>query len=163
MKETGNNVNVRELFTEYLKGNHKRCTAERYAVLDIVLKIPGHFTADSVSDRLQDEGFPVSCATVYSTLGLLVDFGLLVKQHFANQASLYEKSSSFSSPAHLHLICTACGKIKEVRDPVFSRQIEEKRFPSFSQNYYTLNVYGVCGSCSRKKKKVLIKKNNIVK
>lgn len=145
---------VRERFDDYLRRNHKRRTAERFAILEKVQAIPGHFTADSLGDMLRREDFPVSAATVYATLELLVDFGLLMRQRFANQGSLYEKSPVGSGTTHHHLICTSCGKIKEVRDPGISRQIEERRFSGFSQNYYTLNIYGTCTACSRKKKKV---------
>lgn len=154
MRDIENPDNVRERFDQYLRRNRKRRTAERFAILEMALRSQGHFTADALGEQLRQNGFPVSSATVYSSLELLVDFGLLVRQRFANQACLYEKASSSAATAHLHVICTSCGKIKEVRDPVFSKQIEDKRFPGFNQSYYTLNIYGVCASCVRKRKKV---------
>lgn len=159
MRGNDNNSTVRERFDEYLRRNRKRRTAERFAILEMVVKTTGHFTAEELGELLRKDDFPVSGATVYATLELLVDFGLLVRQRFANQACLYEKSSATASGTHHHLICTVCGKIKEVRDPAFSRQIEERRFPGFAQSYYTLNIYGVCGSCSRKKRKSNKKKS----
>lgn len=158
MRGSENNDNVRERFDEYLRRNRKRRTPERFAILEMALKMTGHFSAETLGDLLRSKGFPISGATVYSGLDILVDFGLLVKQRFGNQACLYEKASVSTANTHHHLICTSCGKIKEVRDPLFSKQIEDKRFSGFSPNYYTLNIYGICASCGRKKKKVQKKK-----
>lgn len=159
MRGNDNAANVRERFDEYLRQNRKRRTSERFAILDMVVKMGGHFTAEELGELLHSDGFPVSSATVYATLELLVDFGLIVRQRFDNQACIYEKASGSASSTHHHLICTSCGKIKEVRDPAFSRQVEERCFAGFSQSYYTLYIYGICGACSRKRKKVKKKKD----
>lgn len=159
MRGNENTDAVRERFDEYLRQNKKRRTSERFAILDMVLKMAGHFTADELGEVMRKDGFPVSSATIYATLELLVDFGLLVRQRFDNQACLYEKSSVSASTTHHHLICTSCGKVKEVRDTAFARQIEERRFAGFTQSYYTLYIYGICGACSRKRSKIKKKKD----
>lgn len=153
MRSIEESDNLKERFCEYLRKNRKRCTLERLAVLDMSQKIHGHFTADTMGELLRASDFPIAGATVYSSLELLVSFGYLVRQRFGNQACLYEQASTSAANKHHHLICTSCGKIKEVRDPVFARQIESRRFPGFSQSYYTLNIYGVCGSCTKKRKR----------
>lgn len=150
MRGLDNIENPRERFDEYLRRNNKRRTAERFAILEKALELKGHFTADDLGAELRKD-FHVSSATVYSTLRLLVDCAIIVKQRFGN-ACRYEKATGTESAVHHHLICEICGKIKEVRDPLLSRQIRDKRFANFSQNYYTLNIYGICGACSRKKK-----------
>ena len=144
---------TRQRFDEYLRRTGKRRTAERSAILMAVLGLDGHFSAESLGEQLRQKDFPVSGATVYSTLELLVDFGVLIKQRFSNKACLYEKASTAPGINHHHLICTECGKIKEQRDPAIARQINERHFAGFSQSYYTLNIYGVCNACARKKSK----------
>ena len=151
MKGNDNPEALRARFDEFLRRGKKRRTAERFAILEMSGQMQGHFTAEEIGERLRANGFPVSIATVYSSLGLLVDFGYLVKQRFGNQACRYERASVSAATTHHHLICEVCGKIKEVRDPLLSRQIEGKRHVGFTQTYYTLNIYGVCGACSRKK------------
>ena len=153
MRGNENPAVVRKRFDEYLRSNNKRRTAERFAILEMVLKMPGHFSAETLSDLMKKDEFPVSVATVYSTLELLVEFGLLVRQRFSDKACLFEKASFSLSGMHHHLICTVCGKIKEVKDAVFTRHIEERKFQGFCQSYYTLNIYGICGACSRKNKR----------
>lgn len=145
-------LTARERFDLYLRSNHKRRTAERFAIMDRVLKAPGHVSADELCRLMKDDGYPVSAATVYSTLELLVDCGLLVRQRFNDKASLYEKATGTTS-AHHHLICTCCGKIKEVRDTALNDLIATRHFTGFTQSYYSLNIYGICGSCGRRRRK----------
>lgn len=84
-------LTARERFDLYLRSNHKRRTVERFAIMDRVLRAPGHVSAEELCKLMKDDGYPVSAATVYSTLELLVDCGLLVRQRFNDKASLYEK------------------------------------------------------------------------
>ncbi len=145
-------LTARERFDLYLRSNRKRRTAERFAIMERVMRAPGHVSADELCRLMKDDGYPVSAATVYSTLELLVDCGLLVRQRFNDKASLYEKATGTTS-AHHHLICTCCGKIKEVRDTVLTDLITPRHFTGFTQSYYSLNIYGVCGSCGRRRRK----------
>lgn len=153
MRSADMEIPLTQRFDEYLRQNKKRRTAERFAILEKTQGIQGHFSAEELGEMLREDGFPVSSATIYSTLEILVNFGFLVRQRFANHACLYERASASASSVHHHLICTSCGKIKEVRDPAFSTQLQTRRFPGFSQSYYTLNIYGVCSACNRRKKK----------
>lgn len=153
MRGSESQTTLREKFDNYLRLNNKRRTAERFAILDMAYKMAGHFTAEDIAALLRNEGFPISNATIYSTLSLLVDFGLIMRQRFGNKACIYEKASHSASSTHHHLICTSCGKVKEVRDQAFSRLIEGRRFAGFSQSYYSLYIYGTCSACARKKNK----------
>jgi len=140
---------ARERFAEYLKANRKRRTAERFAILERVMAFQGHFTAEGLFELMRKEDYPVSAATIYSTLELLVDCGLVVRRRFADKANLYERTSA-TAPDHHHLICTSCGKIKEVRDQSLTDLIASRRFAGFTQSYFSLNIYGICGACARK-------------
>lgn len=63
---------VRQILTNYLEMNNHRKTPERYAILDAVYDINGHFTLEELSDKLAEENkFPVSRATLYNTLKAL--------------------------------------------------------------------------------------------
>lgn len=140
-----------EQFDLYLRSHNKRRTAERFAILERVLAIQGHFSADTVGQTMRADGFPVSTATVYSTLELLSECGLVVRQRFAGSTTLYERASA-SSGTHHHLVCTCCGKIQEVREPAVGQLIVSTRFARFTPTYYTLNIYGVCARCARANK-----------
>lgn len=140
-----------ERFAEYLRSNRKRRTAERFAILDRVMATQGHFSAEELCEMMRRDDYPVSVATVYATLELLVNCGLAVMRRFADKANLYERASA-SAPDHHHLICTSCGKIKEVRDQALTDLIASRRFAGFTQSYFSLNIYGTCGACNRKRR-----------
>lgn len=151
MRSAKSNYTAQERFAEYLRSNHKRRTAERFAILERVMASQGHFTAEGLCDLMRRDDYPVSTATVYSTLELLVECGLVVRRRFADKANVYEKASA-SAPDHHHLICTSCGKIKEVRDQALTDLIDSRRFTGFTQSYFSLNIYGTCGACARKRR-----------
>ncbi len=154
MTSTKAPLSPKEIFADYLCRNKKRRTAERYAILDRAMRAVGHFSVEALCDTLRDEDYHVSTTTVYSTLELLVDCGLVIRHRFNDRRSLYEKAPvSQGAQCHHHLICTVCGKIKEMRDPELTQLIEAKRFPAFTPAYFALNIYGTCSACTRRKRR----------
>ena len=74
MKDT-----VRQIFTEYLTANGHRKTPERYAILETIYSIDGHFDIDMLYSRMMDqENFRVSRATLYNTIILLINARLII-------------------------------------------------------------------------------------
>lgn len=145
-----------EAFARYLRTTGRRCTAERMAVLDAVMATPGHFTADQLLATLRSGPCPVSTATVYSSLELLVDCGLAARRRFsgASASALYEHlGAGPAARSHLHLVCTVCGKIREMRDTELSSMVAAKRFTGFTPAYFTLDLYGVCSTCQRRQRR----------
>jgi Fur family ferric uptake transcriptional regulator len=139
---------ARQKFHEYLSSSGKRRTTERDAILDCVMTTSGHFSIEDLCDHTTQHGLRVSLATVYNTLQLLVECGLVMRHRFDNKMSRYEKMQGTSS--HHHLVCTVCGKIKEVRDSDMLSTIAAKRYRTFFPAYFTLTTYGVCSTCHRK-------------
>ena len=83
---------VKQIFTEYLNANGHRKTPERYAILDTIYSIDGHFDIDTLYSLMADqENFRVSRATLYNTIILLINARLVIKHQFGN-SSQYEKS-----------------------------------------------------------------------
>lgn len=139
-----------EILTKHLKssGNH-RATPERFAVLDAVLHSQGHFDADSLYYRMVTSGIKVSKATVYNTLDLLQECGLVSKYRFAENMSRYEKA--FGRPHHHHLICLECGDIIEFVNERLERiQQEVCADKSFKSQNSTLQIFGICAQCRKK-------------
>jgi len=64
---------------------------------------------------MKNRNYRVSRATVYNTLDLLLDAGLVVKHQFGKNLALYEKAYGYRQ--HDHLICNNCNKILEFCDP----------------------------------------------
>ncbi len=142
---------AREVLTRYLKADGKqRLTPERYAILDTILGIQGHFDAESLYYRLLTNGIKVSKATVYNTLDILQNAGLVSKYRFNDKTSRYEKA--FGRPHHHHLICLQCGEIIEfVNEKLEAIQGDVCDENSFSPQSSTLQIFGTCSKCKRKK------------
>lgn len=137
-------------FTQYLNQRKLRKTPERYAILERVFDMTSHFFIDSLYCAMEAEGYHVSRATVYNTVDLLVDAGLVRRHTFGTQPAQYEKISGLTN--HHHLVCSRCGKVKEMKDPELDRMINARRYGAFHPAYADLYIYGVCSRCVRKSK-----------
>ena len=95
---------VKQILTEYLQVNGHRKTPERYAILDTIYSIKGHFDIDTLYNYMANEGkFRVSRATLYNTIILFIDAKLVIKHQFGN-SSQYERA--YNNETHHHMICT---------------------------------------------------------
>ena len=139
-----------DILTNHLKATGKhRATPERFAVLDAVLQSQGHFDAEALYYRMVTGGIKVSKATVYNTLDLLQQCGLVSKYRFAENTSRYEKA--FGRPHHHHLICLECGDIIEfVNDKLDRIQTEVCAEKTFDAQSSSLQIFGTCSKCKKK-------------
>lgn len=142
----------RDTFAGFLHKRGMRRTPERFAILDKVAQTLEHFSIESFYDSLEMEGFHVSRATVYNTLELLEQCGLVRRHTFDNTRSRFEFVRGGQAANHHHLICTECGKIREVRDPDIAKMLNSKRYSSFNTAYFSLYLYGECSRCARKRR-----------
>ncbi|MGL5261264.1 MAG: Fur family transcriptional regulator [Bacteroides sp.] len=139
---------VRQIFTEYLNANGHRKTPERYAILDTIYSIDGHFDIDTLYGLMREERkYSVSRATLYNTIVLLIDARLVIKHQFGT-TSQYERS--YNRETHHHQICTECGRITEFQSEKLQRVIEESKEDDFHLSHYSLYLYGVCQNCADK-------------
>lgn len=152
MESDSINIRTRAIFTQYLHTKKLRKTPERFAILDKVVHSVDHFSIDNFYEQLEQEGYHVSRATVYNTIELLIDAGLVRCHHFDNKAAAYEFIQGGVGNHH-HLICTSCGKIKEVKDPDITKMLNSKRYSTFHASYFSLYVYGTCSRCARRGRK----------
>ena len=136
-------------FNDYLDAHGMRRTTERYAILNRILGINGHFTIEELQQMIEGDGFRVSRSTVYNTVELLIEAKMLRRHVFEGMQAQYERITL----PHTHLICTTCGKVKEVRDPNFAAFVNARRFNAFNTDHYSLYVYGTCSTCARKSKR----------
>lgn len=139
-------------FTQYMNQHRLRKTPERYAILEKVLEMSSHFFIESLYAALDADGYHVSLTTVYNTMELLTDAGLVRRHTFGNQTAQYEKIPGTAANHH-HLVCTSCGKVREIKDPEIDKHISSHRFGTFHPVYADLYVYGICSRCARKKRK----------
>lgn len=150
---------VKQIFTEYLTANGHRKTPERFAILDTIYSISGHFGIDFLYSLMaNEEKFRVSRATLYNTIILLIDAKLVIKHQFGN-SSQYEKS--YNMETHHHLICTECGKVMEFQNEALQNAIATAKTSKFQMTHYSLYGYGICSKCAWAKKRKKKANNNI--
>ena len=92
---------VRQIFTEYLNANGHRKTPERYAILDTIYSIDGHFDIDMLySQMMNQENFRVSRATLYNTIILLINARLIIKRNFFPIREIIQSRDASSPDLH---------------------------------------------------------------
>jgi Fe2+ or Zn2+ uptake regulation protein len=92
-------------------------TGQRRLILQILQKADGHLDAWTILERAQARDARVSLATVYRTLHLFTDLGL-VEQRFVSRDHTRKVYEPPGSGEHYHFTCLACGKIIEFRSPL---------------------------------------------
>jgi Fur family ferric uptake transcriptional regulator len=125
---------AQKLFIQYLRENNLKVTQERLALLDEIFATSEHLDADELLARMKTKQRKVSRATVYRTLDLLVQCGLVRKSRLGREHYFYEKMEP--GGGHHHMVCTATGKIIEFWDAELDDRLrricqEQKFRPSF--------------------------------
>lgn len=138
-------------FREFLTTKKMRLTPEREAIVEAVYSTHDHFDAEqwvgSLSRR-QGQTSQASRSTVYRTLNLLVEAGLLRRVARSNDREVYEHDYGY--PAHDHLICGKCGTMIEFRNEAIAELLEQIALEhGFRMSGHRLEVEGVCAYCSR--------------
>lgn len=139
---------VEQILNSYLEMNNHRKTPERYAILNAVYSINGHFTLDELGEKLTvDYKFPVSRATLYNTLNLFMELRLVIRHRFQGTTK-YE--ACYDNNSHCHQMCTVCGKVCEVHSPEITAAIDNLHLKRFRKDGFTLYIYGICSICQAK-------------
>ena len=146
MKENVKNT-VRRILDNYLETNHRRKTSERYAILDTVYSMGGHFTLEQLEACLIERKFFVCRATLYNTLRLFIELRLIMRHHLLD-GTRYE--ACYANSNHCHQICTVCGKVTEIHVPNIARAVENVHLKRFRKDGFSLYIYGVCSACQDK-------------
>ena len=139
----------------FLAQKKLRLTAPRRAIIEAVFSTENHFTAEQLLAWAQRRDRTVSRATVYRTLPLLTESGLVREMDFGGDHKFYDPNYA-DRPHHNHIICQDCGKIVEFE----SAQIEElekeiSRRLGFAVKAHRLQITAACeefrklGTCSK--------------
>src|SRR5881227_3550101 len=98
-----------------LRARGYRLTPQRQLVLEAVTAL-GHATPDEIAERVRRTASGVNISTVYRTLELLEELGLVTHTHLGHGAPTYHAD-------HLHLVCRKCGGIEEVSTQVIEGSV----------------------------------------
>ncbi len=144
---------MKNQFREY------RLTPQRKLVLEIFMENKDqHLSAEELYQLSRDKGEDIGLATIYRTLELLEELGLLQKMNFGDGRSRYEMVPTDKQARHHHhhhhLVCLECGRILEAEEDLLNqleRVVEEQHNFQIVNHY--LQFFGYCHSCRQDGKK----------
>lgn len=121
-----------------------RQTAQRAMILETVQEVDGHLTAGEIFERVRRRDPRIGYGTVYRSLHLLAEHGLIQELTFADQASRYDSRCE----RHDHVHCSNCGVLLDVDVPeaLMARHVAEERSGFAISNHHTVFV-GLCPAC----------------
>jgi Fur family transcriptional regulator, ferric uptake regulator len=127
-----------------LRARGYRTTAQRQLVLDAVHQL-GHATPDQVHAKVAEVAAGVNITTVYRTLELLEELGLVTHAHLSHGSPTYH---SVGETQHIHLVCRACGGLTEIPSSTLAPLAETlEAGRGFLLDIGHVALFGVCGKC----------------
>jgi len=130
-----------------LRASGRRITSQRRKVLQVVEASPRHLDAEAIYLRARENDPQISLATVYRTLAVLKEMGL-VEGRFLSRDHPREHFEGADTPEHYHFTCLSCGRITEFRSPRVAEVFEElERERGLSIQHACLCLEGWCDAC----------------
>lgn len=129
---------------EVLRAKGLRLTAQRQLVLDAVHEL-GHATPDQVHAKVAKVAAGVNITTVYRTLELLEELGLVTHAHLTHGAPTYH---SIGEAQHIHLVCKSCGELSEIPSSMLAPLAQALHAEhGFLLDVGHVALFGLCGRC----------------
>jgi len=142
------------------RGCGYRITIPRQIILQVLDESKEHLSAEDIYLKVHHIYPAIGLTTVYRTLELLVNMGLIFKFDFGDGRARYELARGTKETSHHHhLICTKCGRIIDYTDFVDEElELLKKTEKELSKKYnfeiknHTIQFYGLCDKCSDEEK-----------
>jgi Fur family ferric uptake transcriptional regulator len=140
-------------FESFLSGRKLKLTSQRARIFDRAFSTHEHFTAEQLYAWLSEEEGPrVSRATVYRTLGMLLEGEFMKSLDVGRGELVYEHVLGHGH--HDHMVCLGCGRIEEFHDErIEELQLEAARKKGFELVKHEHQLIGYCRGCAAKRKK----------
>lgn len=141
---------LRQELNDYMLKRGLRSTEQRRLIIDTFFDVHEHITIDSLLKLVRAADARVGYATVYRTMKLLSESGVVQEHKFGDGFTRYELSDEDAH--HDHLVCLECGKIIEFEEPQIEALQDKiaKRY-GFLVRAHKHEMYGVCADCQKPK------------
>jgi len=136
--------------TNRLKKSGHKLTPQRQAIVDIIISSVGkHLTVEEIYDKVKSRRPEIGLATVYRTIMLLHEEGLVTRLDLKDGTARYELTREDEHHTHHHLVCIRCSKVTEFMGDLLD-PIEEEigRKYNFKVLDHSLKFYGICNECA---------------
>ena len=138
-----------ETLNEFLAGQGLKSTKQRDLIASIVLETEGHIGVEDIYRKARKRDPRVGFSTVYRTMKLLKECGLVSERHFGDGVARYEPVHD--GEHHDHLICVRCHDIVEFEDEdIEKRQDAIAARHGFQVQSHKHEIYGLCPKCQAK-------------
>lgn len=124
--------------TDLLHARGHRVTPQRLVINRLLRARDAHLTAEQVHTAATDDLPGTSLPTVYATLDLFVELGLVRRLRTGAAAALYDSRTS----AHQHAVCRICGAVHDVNLPATAPAL-----PGFTVERVDVTIEGICAHC----------------
>ncbi|MDH2426968.1 Fur family transcriptional regulator [Sphaerisporangium sp. TRM90804] len=129
---------------EELRARGYRVTPQRQLVLEAVARL-GHATPEDICGEVQETARGINISTVYRTLELLEELGMVTHTHLGHGAPTYHLASEAD---HVHLVCRECGNVTEIRPELVQNLVATlDNELGFTTDVHHLTVFGQCRDC----------------
>lgn len=139
-------------FKERLKAKGCKLTLQRRSVLDVLIQnCNKHLSTEEIYDIVKENYPEIGLATVYRTVQLFEEMGIVDRLNFDDGCSRFELSNEDTVHHHHHLICEHCNKVFEVENDLLEeieKEIERKY--KFKIHDHNVMFYGICETCGNK-------------
>lgn len=128
-----------------LRAQGYRLTPQRQLVLEAVAEL-GHATPDDIATAVRRTAHGVNISTVYRTLELLEELGLVTHTHLGHGPATYHVATEND---HVHLVCRTCGKVTETSPDLVAGVVTDlARSEGFHADVGHLAIFGRCRDCT---------------
>ncbi len=137
---------------EYLAKAKLKHSKQRNQVIEYFIEMNDHVAAEELHQYAKEQDCNAGMATIYRTLNLLKDAGLVEQKQFADGRAVFELNKP--NQHHDHLICTTCSRVIEFEnDKIEMLQEEIAATYGIKLTHHSLDLFGVCQvkNCQYKK------------
>lgn len=147
--DSGAQPELLERFRRWLRDQRLPVTRPRDMIAELVIGSEGHESAGTIAAQLKARGERVGTATIYRTLDLLVQSGIVRANEFGEGFRRFERSAG--KEHHEHIVCTRCGRVVE-----FANERLERMLPvvadehGFRHERHRVEIFGTCRECLKR-------------